>query len=73
MRITCPCCQKRFDVAHAAVLKEAARLKAVRESGDSHADATDCDGNRLNPADETAKRLREQAIARRLAGKHPPR
>ena len=34
MRVQCPCCQKRFDVRHVEILKEAERLKEWRRNGD---------------------------------------
>ena len=62
MRVSCPCCKKRFDVPIRDVLAEAEKLKArgVRWS------PTDPNGNVLSPNDLEAKRLRDEAVKRRL-------
>jgi hypothetical protein len=61
MRVCCPSCKKRFDLAHVAVLKEAERLKAERAAKLAGA-------NVLDPADAEAARKRQEAIARRKRG-----
>ena len=52
MRVSCPKCRQRFDVAHQAVLKEAQRLKDRAKT------------DRV-PADDEAARQREDALRRR--------
>ena len=32
MRVSCPCCSKRFDIPHGAVLAEARRLKEAKDA-----------------------------------------
>ena len=63
MRVSCPHCKQRFDVAHGTVLAEARRLKEQAESGKSC--PTGADGNALNPADADALECRAEAIRRR--------
>ena len=70
MRISCPHCAKRFDVPHVAVLVESRRLADVAKAG--KAAVAGADGNRLDPADDTALEQRAEAIRRRKAGKPPP-
>jgi len=64
MRVCCPHCKERFDVAHAAVLAEAAMLKDGRRKVARLAEAQD--GNRLDPNDAEAVRLRREAVERRM-------
>ena len=63
MRISCPRCQKRFDVPHVAVLVESRRLADVAKAG--KAAVAGADGNRLDPADAAAAEDRAEAIRRR--------
>ena len=63
MRVSCPKCKKRFDVAHVDVLEEARRLAERRKRGDL-AGAGNANGNVL-PETPEALREREGAIRRR--------
>lgn len=63
MRICCPQCKHKFDLAHRKVLAEADRLRN-RESEPEPAESHP--GNVLDPNDREAVRLREEAIARRV-------
>ena len=69
MRVSCPRCQKRFDIPHVAVLVESRRLADVAKAGKAVVGA---DGNRLDPDDDDALEQRAEAIRRRKAGKPPP-
>lgn len=77
MRVTCPCCQKRFDVSNREVLAMAARLAEQRKGRNPGANVgPDVDGNVLRPEDAEAKRLRDASVARRMqstsGGRHGP-
>ncbi len=65
MRVTCPHCQRRFDLAHRKVIEEAARLRGDTLGTLQHGDAQ-ANGNVLDPNDKEAARQRAEAIARRL-------
>ena len=65
MRVTCPHCRKRHDVAHRDVLSEAARLAEQRKGGDVSDVGEEVNGNVLPPDPKLAK-LKEAAIMRRL-------
>jgi hypothetical protein len=62
MRITCPHCRGRFDVAHAAVLDEARKL-AEKAHGGKLA------GPPLDEEDEAAARERAERIQDAAVGK----
>jgi hypothetical protein len=70
MRVSCPRCQKRFDIPHVAVLVESRRLADVAKAGKAVVAGTD--GNRLDPADDTALEQRAEAIQRRKRQNSPP-
>jgi hypothetical protein len=63
MRVSCPKCHKRFDVAHRDVLAEALRLAERRKHGDL-AGTGNVNGNVL-PESAEALREREEAVQRR--------
>lgn len=65
MRVTCPHCHKRHDVAHKDVLAEAARLAEQRKNGDVADVGEEVNGNVL-PTDPKVAKLKEAAIMRRL-------
>ena len=69
MRVSCPRCQKRFDIPHVAVLVESRRLADVAKAGKA---LTGADGNRLDPADDAAAEQRAEAIRRRKRQNSPP-
>ena len=53
MRVACPHCRQRHDVSHAAVLREAARLReAATRKGRTYAAS---DGNTTSAADNAAR------------------
>lgn len=70
MRLTCPCCGKRFDVPYRAILAEAAKLNGHRLPAAAtpapRPAGPDADGNTLDAADPEAVKARRQAIARRM-------
>jgi len=66
MRVICPKCRQRFDVAHVAVLQEARRLAAQRRAGN----VTEAvEGNKIDPTDarQVAERARAVEKRQRLA------
>jgi hypothetical protein len=73
MRVACPCCKKKFDVPHRAVLDEAAKLKENHKGKPRTVDNTgpEVNGNVLPIDDAEAKRLRDEAIRRRLERTRP--
>lgn len=66
MRVTCPHCKQRHDVAHSEVLREAERLRQDARNGKVVASTN---GNVLTPGDELGAALRTVAILRRGVGK----
>ncbi len=67
MRVECPCgCHHRFDVPIRAVLLEAERLK---NKSPRHV-VMDTNGNVLSPQDLESKRLRDEAVRKRMAQKN---
>ncbi len=64
MRIRCPRCHEKFDLSHRQVLTEAARLAKQRAVAPAPTQGA-IDGNVLPANDLDAKRLRDEAIARR--------
>lgn len=69
MRVSCPHCKQRFDVATMALLAEVRRLQA-RRSGRM---PTGCgmDPNHLSPDDDAGKAQRAEAIRRRMGQEQP--
>ena len=65
VRVFCPCCKKTLHIAPDRIIAEAERLRNTPRKG-ARALPEDA-GNRLDPADVDAKRLREAAIERRKA------
>jgi len=65
MRISCPHCRRKFDLAHTAVIAEVRKLTQLRKDGKVTAAHDDIDGNRLDPADAKAIEQRQEAIRRR--------
>ena len=73
MRVSCPHCHERFDVSHRAVLAEAARLAALRKTGDVADVGAEVNGNVLPAGDAGAGRERAEAVKRRAPGATLPR
>ena len=70
MRVECPCgCGHRFDVPIRAVMAEADRLRQKQKKSTDRRPASQINGNVLSPQDLEAKRLRDEAVRKRLGSK----
>ena len=67
MKVTCKCCNKRFDIPIREVLAMAAKL-AENRMARPRRNLPDVNGNVLPANDVDAKRQREDAIVKRLSG-----